>query len=277
MSQTRFRQIGQRALVAAGLATATAAAVMTGGVASAQAGTTLSSVTYTTAHWTTTYDWTVTKSADTTRLVLPNGQTGTVNYTVNLTKSAGTEAVYMDGQVCVTNGGDVATQGLAGTLDVQLQPSTPIVTGATLDVSAHPVLAPGETYCYPYRVDLPVAPVPGGTYKVTSNVTITNHAGHEGTPFGPSSSATDIMPANQVPVHSEVVLTDVEGGNVMTLGTFSSTPSAPITYSRTYACPNPHEVHINTAKLTYTDDGTAGPSSSVNIDVVCPPQPVTVP
>lgn len=77
-----------------------------------------------------------------------------MKYTVTLTKDAGTVHAWIDGQV-YTNGGSVSTENLMSIISVTQPPSdTPIAT-TPLDVSAHPVLAAGETHCYSYRVDIP--------------------------------------------------------------------------------------------------------------------------
>jgi len=82
------------------------------------------------------------------------------------------------GQVCVANVGDNPTESLA-ILDV-----VQIKIGATkfadyaaapLDLGAHPVLAPGESFCYPYEIEF--LPVEKAKYRNLARVTIANHAG----------------------------------------------------------------------------------------------------
>ena len=63
-----------------------------------------------------------------------------------------------------------------------------------VNVSGNPVLDPGETGCYPYTVTFSnPADAVAGTYKVTADITITNHSGHLGTPFWASPSNTAIL------------------------------------------------------------------------------------
>ena len=253
----RLRRLGwvpMAALVLAGGALATPA--------HAAAGTTLSQTVTANAHLTKTFDWSITKAADPTTLNLFRGDSSTVNYAVTLTKGSGTLHAWIDGQVCVTNGGAVATQGLTSNIKVTQPPSTTTIASTALDVSANPVLAAGQTYCYPYSVDIPSA-VPGGTYKVTATTTITNHSGHTGA-FGPSTSASVIMPATATLVHDSVSVSDSLVGS---LGTFSS--SATPTYSHAFSCDSDQGANNNTASVTYADDQTAGPSASASVTVNC--------
>ncbi len=230
----------------------------------AAAGTTLSQTVSANAHLTRTFGWTIYKKADPGTLDLFKGDSSTVNYTVTLTKDKGTVRGWIDGQVCITNGGAVATQNLASTINVTQPPSTTVIATTSLNVSANPVLNPGQTYCYPYTVDIPSASlVYGATYKVTANTTITNHSGHTG-PFGPSTSASVIMPTTETLVHNSVAVSDSQGGP---LGTFSAGGTA--TYGHTFSCNGDQGTNNNTVSTTYTDDDTAGPSASAAVTVNC--------
>ncbi len=74
-----------------------------------------------------------------------------------------------------------------------MPPCKTVIASTDVDTSAYSVLAPGETHNYYYRINVPAADInSGSTYKVTSNVTITNHSGHLGTPFGPSHAIQQI-------------------------------------------------------------------------------------
>ncbi|TVT47512.1 hypothetical protein FNH05_19000 [Amycolatopsis rhizosphaerae] len=232
-------------------------------LAQGQAGTTLTQDVTATPHWTNTYHWTIQKSATPTTVNLTPGQSAPVNYTINLARDNGTEEAYITGAVCITNGGAVATENLASTLTVTQPPMTTPIATQPLDVSGHPVLAAGETHCYQYRVNVPIPPDAGHAYKVTADTTITNHSGHLGVPFGPSTSASFDWPLSITPVHSEVRLTDSFAGY---LGTFSSSQSVP--YTRTFTCADAG-IQTNTASLTYTDDNTPGPSASASVQVNC--------
>ncbi len=245
-----------------------AALVVAGGAvatpAQAAAGTTLSQTVSANAHLTKTFDWTIDKKADPTTLNLFRGDSSTANYTVTLTKDSGTVRGWIDGQVCITNGGAVATTGLASTINVTQPPSTNIIASTPLNLGTNTVLAAGQTYCYPYSVDIPSANlVPGGTYKVTAVTTITNHSGHSGA-FGPSTSASVIMPMTATLVHDSVSVSDSLAGS---LGTFSA--SATPTYSHIFSCDSDQGTTNNTASITYADDQTAGPSASASVTVNC--------
>jgi len=90
----------------------------------------------------------------------------------------------LHGLVLVSNGGAVATENLTISVHLTQPPSTTELSSAPVDVSVHPVLAPGENYSYPFTLSVPAS----GSYKVTATVTITNHSGSLGTPTGPSPS-----------------------------------------------------------------------------------------
>ncbi|NUQ21376.1 MAG: hypothetical protein HOQ09_10495, partial [Gemmatimonadaceae bacterium] len=170
------------------------------------------------------YDWTVSK---TLRAVMAGphmvdepltGQTTVapddprwLDYQVVATRNAGTRssATGVRGTVCVTNGGSVATQGLAITDVVQTKtgagPYQDYVS-SPVSVLAKPVLAAGETYCYPYEI--PFTPQPGAQYRNTARVTITNHSGYIGQPFGPGSNGDGVKADFTVPSTSTSVTRD---------------------------------------------------------------------
>ncbi|WP_169952371.1 hypothetical protein [Microbispora sp. H11081] len=209
----------------------------------------------------------MTKTADPTSLDLTPGQTGAVTYVVGLTRDDGTEAAYIAGQVCITNGGAIATEGLTSVINVTKPPSSTVVVSTPLDTSAHPVLAPGESRCYGYEIAVPSPPEVGKAYKVSADTSITNHSGRLGTPFGPNTSASFGWPSGITDVHGEVSVDDTMQGN---LGTFPG--SATTTYTRTFTCDDAG-VRTNTATLTHTDDNTAGPSATATVTVGCTTPP----
>lgn len=183
-------------------------------VKAGQAGTTLSASKTATGSWTRTFGWTINKSVSPDNWNLFNGDTGTSEYTVALTKDNGTDAVFVEGEICVTNGGSVATENLA--IEDELRDGVPppndLIATVNVDLSANPVLDPGESYCYPYKIDVPSQDIhAGGTYKNTANVTITNHSGHLGEPFGPSPSTTTTLPLTPTLVNDTVTVDDTNG------------------------------------------------------------------
>lgn len=113
------------------------------------------------------------------------GQSGTtLSASVSAAGACTPTASGLHGTVLVRNGGAVATQNLTISVRLTQPPSTTALSSAAVDVSAHPVLAPGEGYSYPFTLSAPVS----GNYKVTASVTITNHSGSLGTQKGPSPS-----------------------------------------------------------------------------------------
>jgi hypothetical protein len=234
--------------------------------AEGQSGTTLSATVDVTPHWTTTYHWTIDKSVTPDTWDMWCGDTGTSTYTIIVTKDSGTEEAWVDGQVCVTNGGASATEDLAITAELQdgYGPPNDFLTSAAVDVSGHPVLAPGETHCYEYHVDIPVTggafpqPHAGGTYKVTADVTITNHSGHLGTPFGPSPSATTVFPSAPSSVDDQINVDDTNGGS----WTFNTGGS--VNYDETFMCCADNGTHENTATIRET-----GQNDTASVEVVC--------
>ncbi|MEM2094020.1 MAG: hypothetical protein QXI32_01830 [Candidatus Bathyarchaeia archaeon] len=233
--------------------------------ANGQAGTTLSATVSVTPHWTITYGWTIDKSVNPASWAFYPGGSGTSTYTITLTKDSGTEEAWVEGQVCVTNGGAVATENLAITVLLRdgYGPPNDYLTEAPVDVSSNPVLNPGETGCYNYRVNIPITggdfpqPHAGGTYKVTADVTITNHSGHLGERFGPSPSATTTFPSSPTLVNNVINVDDTNGGS----WTFSASGS--VTYDKIFTCDDEGE-NINTATIRET-----GQSDDAVVTVTC--------
>ncbi len=118
------------------------------------------------------------------------------------------EIVYgVRGEICVTNGGERATEGLAITDVVQAK------TGPggfedyyteILDLGEKPNLAPQETYCYPYKITFGLPDNEKAGFRNTADVTITNHSGWlpggnhcegpEPCPFGPTPKTSFEIP-----------------------------------------------------------------------------------
>ncbi|MCR4433785.1 MAG: prealbumin-like fold domain-containing protein, partial [Caldiserica bacterium] len=158
-----------------------------------QSGTTLSATKTAIGYKETHYEWNISKTASPTVLNLIVGGSAPVNYTIVVTKSTGMVQAYVEGFVIVTNGGGVATQNLTitDTLYYKKGPGgfNKVVTSFQVDTSAKPVLNPGETYSYYYKAYF-TEPDDATGYKNDVWVTITNHSGHIGVPYGPSPDAT---------------------------------------------------------------------------------------
>jgi hypothetical protein len=211
-------------------------------------------------HLTSTSVWTIAKSADPASQMVAAGATATVHWTITTTKSAsGAIGAFFDGQVCVTNTGSRATQGLAIQDQLTAAHSTKVLTTVAVDVSAKPQLNPGESYCYPYTITVPSASiVPGAVYKDTAHVTITNQSCCPGTPTGPAPSAAVALPATATAVDSSITVSDTNG---QTFG-FSSGGSQG--YDQTFDCPSSPGTHTLDDTATIESTGqTAEAKASV--------------
>jgi hypothetical protein len=223
-----------------------------------QSGTTLTATKSATGHWTRTFRWTIDKSVSPDTLDLFVGESGEVQYTVTVTKDSGTDAAYVDGEICVTNGGSFATENLSIIDEVQYKVGGgqfQQLTTLAVDLSAKPVLAPGDSYCYPYRVDF--TPAAGASYKNVAHVTITNHAGHlpggnqcpgpDLCPFGPDPAADFSLPGTPTLVNDSINVDDSVAGFV---GAFSGSGSTQ--YSHTFTCNGDRGPHQNIATIRET-------------------------
>jgi len=233
--------------------------------ADGQAGTTLSAEVTATAYWTRTFSWTIDKSVNPDYWELGPDESGTSTYTITVTKNGYTDAYFINGTVSVTNGGDVATENLAITIELRdgFPPPKDLIATTTVDVSSNPVLDPGEIGTYSYTIIIPSDYVhAGGTYKITANVTITNHSGHLGEPFGPSPSDTTTLPISPTLINDVIHVDDTNGDS----WTFSVSDS--VTYTKTFTCEDEGE-NVNTATIRET-----GQSDSATVTVTCitPPQ-----
>jgi hypothetical protein len=226
-------------------------------LAQGQSGTTLTAYKTASAHYTRTFHWTIDKSVTPETWNLFKGDSGTSEYTIEVTKDEGTLEAWIDGQICVTNGGAVATENLQIVDELRdgVPPPNDVIATINVDVSSNPVLDPGETGCYSYHIDLTDGNIhPGGGYKNTANVTITNHSGHLETPFGPSPSADTNLPANPTPINDTIHVDDTNGGS----WEFSASGSE--TYDKTFTCDGDAGKHKNTATIRETgqsDDASA--------------------
>lgn len=225
-------------------------------------GTTLTETITANAFWDIKYNWTISKTVSPERLDLFTNDTGTAQFTVTVTSDAGTEEAYITGEVCITNGGGVTTTGLQSTLILESPINTEILRQA-LDVSAMPNLAPGQTFCYPYRINFPLNKfVTGQSFRVTADTTITNHSGHS-EPFGPNEKASGTLPSARSEINASINVNDTNGFSFV----FNqSDPDAlkTVTYSINYSCRSGQGAHTNTATIFQT-----GQSASATVVVFC--------
>ena len=173
----------------------------------------------------TEFDWSVDKRVkkilvgeqmtlhpSTTEYHLKDGETIWIYYEIVATRTAQPERKVTGarGTVCVKNEGEVATEGLLVTDVVQAQQGSDFVhvASAPVDVSGQPVLQPGETGCYPYEIAFEAEP--GVQYRNTARVSITNHAGSIGSPFGPGFGGSGVASDFSIPASVVRAVSDAE-------------------------------------------------------------------
>lgn len=260
--------------------------------AQGKAGTTLTATKTATGFWEhrVSYDWNLEKTADPTQLALEGEESQTVNYTLTATRTE-TENVTVagaEGEICVTNGGDRATQNLMIMDQLQYKTGSGKFQNLGLPVlvstADNPVLDPGESDCYPYEILF--TPVSGATYRNTVKVTITNHSGSLGTAKGPEPKADFSLPGSPTEIITDDtaslsdILTCPDGYTCepSVTGPWSLTASQTIDYSvlvtRTSAACNTEGIMTNVATLTEeTTDTVRTDSATVTLSTEdCPDQ-----
>jgi hypothetical protein len=266
-------------------------ATLSAGIAQAQqSGTALSTTKTAAGFWERLieYDWTVLKEVSPSSITLGVGESAMVTYKITTTRTAKAPAdTYgATGQICVTNDGTVATQNLLIADNVQAKVGngqfTTIAFNA-VDTSAKPVLGPGESYCYPYKVTF--SPVVGATYRNEAQVTITNHSGWlpggnkcpgpQPCPFGSQYRVGFTLPTTYTIVYKDTSATITD--TFTDLNHFSVTPSESGPWTQTAAgtiqftatvsnadatCNTPYSL-LNTATLVenHTQDTRSDPES----------------
>jgi hypothetical protein len=236
------------------------------------------------------YDWTVEKSVTPDFHELARDQVGTSNYTVTATKTMVDEVLNygVRGSIYVYNGGERATEGLEIVDVVQVKVgSGPFVdyVSYNVDVSAKPVLGPLEGYWYPYEFTF--VPVADAQYRNTARVTITNHSGYLGRPFGPAFGGEGVKADFSIPADPMVVEYDGSATitDVLTVPAgFAASPSDPgpwtltnsvtINYSVEFSnwgamCDSWYEAP-NTVTLVESDSGTQRTDSAL-VELYAPP------
>lgn len=138
---------------------------------------------------TTTFPWTVEKSAPPNQIpyVILNGMNVPANFTIIANRGAGvstTVSTPVAGQVCIANTGSQLTQGLTiyETLQVAMNGGFQDLATQTLPVFLAGELAAGETRCYNYQFDLTLDPAQ--SYRGVALVSIQNYVGIPGSSAG---------------------------------------------------------------------------------------------
>ena len=151
------------------------------------------------------YDWSCTKTTEDVPC-LKRGEFKDIASTVSVVKGA--QHVGFTGQICITNGGAVATENLRIEITLERLGACPhgVVAGPiSVDVSGNSVLDPTERGCYTYSIEYPCDPA--CSWRINAAITITNHSGAigpgcpqcpsgwpgpGGCPFGPTPKSNSV-------------------------------------------------------------------------------------
>ncbi|MFL0246246.1 hypothetical protein [Candidatus Clostridium stratigraminis] len=225
-------------------------------VQNGQNGTTLDASVTAAASWERVFDWSINKSAAPKVWNLFKGDSGTSKYTIDVTKDNGTDSKKITGIVTVTNGGAVSTENLDITVKLTNPNGTVLYESKPVDVSLNPILDPGETGNYSYTIDYPAANL-SLTYKVTADITITNHSGSLGIPKGPSPSSDGFQfPSSPVLVNDVIHVKDTNGSS------WPFSTSGSVSYDKTFTAAD-NGTNVNTAAIIETSK-TSSASVTVN-------------
>ena len=217
------------------------------------------------ASWTRTFTWTIDKSVTPATHDLQTGQSGTSTYTVAVTKSAPVDsAITVKGEVCVKNGGAVATENL--TIEDRIFAvlgggSRERLAEGPISTAGNPVLDPNESHCYPY--EFVIERVTGAVdYVNDARITITNDPREPGSPLGPSATVSFSVPSNPTVVNGSINVDDTNGMS------WPFSDSGSVSYTKTFTCDEDEGTHDNTATIRET-----GQSDDARVTVRCTPPP----
>jgi hypothetical protein len=261
------------------LVTGLALAIVVAPVAAEQRATALTVSMTATGRTVRAYDWTISKTASPDTLDIPAAQSATSEYTVTVQREAVPEETSVEGQVCVTNAGDFPTENLRIAVLVQRklgpgQVQDPV--SAAVDVSAAPVLAPGERRCFPYAVSFD--PMAGAMYAISAKISITNFdgwvPGDENCPgAGPCphgvslTTGFDLTGSPGGGMNETITVIDTNGGS------WSFSDSGSVTYEETFTCGDNDQgsgPYPNVATILETGQSA---SASVWVNCILPPDP----
>jgi hypothetical protein len=208
-----------------------------------------------------TYAWTIAKSASPATQSPAVGSSGSVQWTITTSRSAApTAAAWFDGRVCVQDTRTVATQGLSITATLTGRPPKTPITTVQVDTSAKPELGSHERYCYPYKVALSESAIdPGGKYKVTAVVTITNGGSHHDVE---RDADGERLPETPTTVDSSITVADTSGKS------FTFTDGGSQGYDQSIPCSAAGGAHTITARNTATITST-GQQATAQATIHC--------
>ncbi|MFC1984202.1 cadherin repeat domain-containing protein, partial [Chloroflexota bacterium] len=222
------------------------------------------------AQYISTYTWEIEKTAAKDYWELVVGDEATSQYTITATKVGFENEIAVTGMIYVTNCGDVPTENLTVVDQVQYKlRSGKYQDGASIVLTVPEELQPGETGCYPYEVRF--NPIVGAKYRNVAKVTITNHGGHPGEPFGPEPKTSFVAPAwPTVLVNDTVTVEDSNSDLIWVLN-----DSAIVSYETIFSADNAGEWYIdNTVSIIGTYSGELDADSArVTFIVSDPNQP----
>lgn len=203
--------------------------------------------------FTRTYDWSIRKSADKTRVEQKNG-TATFNYTVDATSTGSVDSAWtVSGTISVTNPND--WQRVDANLADALDSAACTVTGGSVTVE------PRGTASAAYSCTFASAPAADGTNTATAtwDGTAARTAGSSAV-----GTAAYAFGAPTTEVNKTVTVTDTFNGTTTTLGSLTAPASQSFTYSHTVpnAVGGQCTAYNNTAVITET-----GQSSSQMVNV----------
>ena len=101
------------------------------------------------------YGWTVAKTVDKAALTIKQGQSDTVEFTIQAARTGPlvTDIFGVSGQTCVTNGGERPTQGLTLFDHVQFKSGAGPFQELGANQTLTGFLAAGAGHCFPYDIE----------------------------------------------------------------------------------------------------------------------------
>ena len=214
-----------------------------------------------TGHIGLTYTWDIEKTVTPEEWDIFEGDTGTSQYTITVTKSAATiTSAHVEGTITVTNEGVIPTEGLA-ILD-EIYYGATLMGSASVDVSPMPVLAAGESYDYHYNVAFSTTPSLLTEYTNKATITITN-----GDPLETPLETSKTFDLTEDTANDNVI--HVEDSNIPegTTGSHNDpwdfSTSDFVTYAKTFSCDD-EGTNVNTATIQET-----GQSDDATVTVNC--------